>query len=57
MQIERTGNAFRRLKVKTLYLEAQILGEGNKCIRDLLLLHGHLIPPELLNDAGSLIQH
>ena len=30
---------------------------GNETIRDLLLTKGHLIPPELLEDAGKLVEH
>jgi len=35
----------------------KVIGEGNRTIRDLLLSKGHLIPPDLLNEAGLLIEH
>ena len=57
MQFERTNRAFRRWRNKNLYLESKIIREGNITIRDLLLRRGHLIPPELLEDAGKLIEH
>lgn len=34
-----------------------MIREGNQTIRDLLLEKGYLIPPELLEDAGKLIEH
>jgi hypothetical protein len=34
-----------------------VIREGNLAIRDLLLQKGHLIPPELLEDAGLLVEH
>ena len=57
MQLDRTERAFKRWKSKNLYLESKIIREGNMAIRDLLLAKGHLIPPELLEDAGLLIEH
>ena len=34
-----------------------MIREGNVAARNLLLDRGHLIPPELLDDAGKLIEH
>jgi hypothetical protein len=57
MQLDRTERAFNRWTSKNLYLEAKIIREGNLAIRDLLLQKGHLIPPELLDDAGRFVEH
>jgi hypothetical protein len=57
MQLDRTERAFRRWNAQNLYLEAKVIGEGNRCIRDLLLANGHLVPGDLLEDAGKLIEH
>ena len=39
------------------FLEASVMKEGNTTIRDLLLTKGQLIPSNLLDDAGKLIDH
>jgi hypothetical protein len=57
MQLDRTKRAFDRWQSENLYLEAKIIKEGNVTIRDLLLSKGHLIPPDLLVDAGNLVAH
>jgi hypothetical protein len=57
MQLDRTSRAFQRWKGKNLYLEAKVIREGNTTIRDLLLQKAHLIPPDLLDHAGKLIEH
>ncbi len=57
MQFDRTHRAFHRWNSQNLFLEAKVVGEGNRIIRDLLLHKGHLIPPELLEEAGKLIEH
>ena len=57
IQLDRTKRAFNRWEKKNIYLEAKVIREGNLAIRDLLLSKGHLIPPELLEDAGLLIEH
>lgn len=57
MQLDRTKRAFDRWKQKNLYLEMKVIKVGNETIRDLLLTRGHLIPPELREDAGRLIEH
>jgi hypothetical protein len=57
MQFQRTERAFGRWNSKNLYLEMKVVKGGNEAIRDLLLMKGHLIPPELREDAGSLIEH
>ena len=57
MQFDRTQKAFKRWGEKNLYLEMKVVKVGNETIRDLLLLKGHLIPPNLREDAGRLIEH
>jgi len=57
MQFERTKAAFDRWAEKNLFLEAQIVRQGNQTIRDTLLAKGHLIPPGLIQHATSLIVH
>jgi len=57
MQFDRTKRAFGRWHDQNLFLEAKVVRVGNETIRDLLLTKGHLIPPELLEDAGKLIEH
>ena len=57
MQFDRTKRAFDRWNSKNLFLEATVVRRGNETIRDLLLENGHLIPPDLLNDAGKLVEH
>jgi hypothetical protein len=57
MQFDRTKRAFERYNDQNLFLEAKVLREGNLVIRDLLLTKGHLIPPELLEDAAKLVEH
>jgi hypothetical protein len=57
MQFDRTKRAFGRWRSKNLYLETKVIREGNLTIRNLLLTKGYLIPPELLNDAGKLVEH
>ena len=57
IQFDRTQRAFDRWTQKNLYLEAKVIKVGNETIRDLLLERGHLIPPELLEDAAKLIEH
>ena len=49
--------AFNRYKAKNIYLETKVIAEGNTSIKNLLLSHGHLIPAELLDDAGRLVEH
>jgi hypothetical protein len=57
MQLDRTGRAFVRWQDQNLFVETKIIFEGNKVVRDLLLSNGHLIPPDLLEDAGRLVEH
>lgn len=57
MQLDRTKRAFRRWEAHNLYVETTIIREGNQTVRDLLLAKGHLIPQDLLPDAGRLIEH
>jgi len=57
MQFDRVKRAFNRYKAKNIYLETKVIAEGNTSIKNLLLSHGHLIPAELLEDAGRLVEH
>lgn len=57
MQFERTGRAFARWSRRNLYLEAAVIREGNRTVRDLLLEKGHLIPPHLMADGVALVEH
>jgi hypothetical protein len=57
MQFDRTQRAFDRWQAKNLFLEAKVIRDGNLTIRDLLLSKADLIPPELLDDAGRLVEH
>jgi hypothetical protein len=57
MQFERTKAAFDRWHGKNLFLEAQIVRQGNQTIRDTLLAKGHLISPELIPHATRLVVH
>src|SRR3954453_12311963 len=47
IQLDRTKRAFDRWDGKNLFLEAEVIKNGNLAIRDLLLSKPHLIPPEL----------
>jgi hypothetical protein len=57
IQLDRTERAFRRWQAQNVFLESKVIGEGNTVIRDLLLTRSHLIPPDLLDDAGLLVEH
>lgn len=57
IQFDRTKRAFDRWTEKNLYIEVKVIKVGNETIRDRLLTKGHLIPPELFEDAGKLIEH
>jgi hypothetical protein len=57
MHFDRTRRAFGRWKDKQLFLEIEVIGTSNRFVRDLLLAHGHLIPTELLENAGALVEH
>ena len=57
MHFERTKAAFDRWNGKNLFLEAQIVRQGNQTIRDTLLGKGHLISPHLIPHATRLIVH
>jgi hypothetical protein len=57
VHLDRTRRAFNRWSRKNLFLEAKIIREGNITIRDLLLSRYHLVPPQLREDAGHLIEH
>jgi hypothetical protein len=57
MQLDRTERAFARWRAQNVFLESKVIKEGNQIIRDLLLAKAHLIPPDLLQDAGLLVEH
>jgi len=57
MHFERTKAAFDRWNGKNLFLEAQVVRQGNQTIRDTLLAKGHLIPPSLVPHATQLVVH
>jgi hypothetical protein len=57
MQLDRSSRVFKRWKTRNDFVEGEILKKGNTRIRDLLLEKGHLIPIELLDDAGKLVEH
>lgn len=57
MQLERTRRAFGRWNTKNIYLEAKVMRDGNEKARNLLLKKGHLIPSQLIEHAGALIEH
>jgi hypothetical protein len=57
MQLDRSGRAFERWRSRNIYIETAIMKEGNTTVRDLLLAKGSLIPPELLEHAGKLVEH
>lgn len=57
IQLDRTKRAFDRYAARNVFLEAKVLREGNLAIRDLLLSRPHLIPLELFQEAGALIEH
>jgi hypothetical protein len=57
MQFDRIKRAFKRYQRKNIYLETKVIAEGNSTIKSLLLSHGHLIPAELFDDAGRLVEH
>jgi hypothetical protein len=57
MQFDRIKRAFKRYQHKNICLETKVIAEGNTTIKTLLLSHGHLIPGELLDDAGRLVEH
>lgn len=57
IQLDRTKRAFCRWDEENRYLEAKVIKVGNETVRNLLLTKGHLIPPHLLEDAGSLVEH
>ena len=56
-QFTRTQNAFKRYHEKNIFLEANILKEGNEKIKNLLLEKSYLISPDLMDDADALVQH
>jgi hypothetical protein len=57
VQLDRTKRAFERWDGKNLYLEGEVIRNGNLAIRDLLLTKSHLIPPDLRDAASELLLH
>lgn len=57
MQFDRTERAFQRYRDTDLFLEAEVLRNSNRFIRDLLLNKGHFLSPDLIDPAGKLIEH
>jgi hypothetical protein len=57
MHLDRTKAAFDRWDGKNLFLEGQVVRQGNQTVRDTLLSNGHLIPPHLVDHATKLIVH
>jgi hypothetical protein len=57
MQLDRTKRAFDRYEANNRFIESEILYKGNLAVRDLLLANGHLIPDELREVSGRLIEH
>jgi hypothetical protein len=57
MHLDRTKAAFDRWDGKNLFLEGQVVRQGNQTVRDTLLNKGHLIPPHLIEHATKLIVH
>ena len=57
MQLDRTKAAFDRWDRKNLYLEGQVVRQGNQTVRDTLLAKGHLIPSHLVKHATDLVIH
>lgn len=57
IQFDRSARAFERWEGRNTYLEVHVIKVANQTIRDLLLTKPHLIPPEVLEGAGKLIEH
>ena len=57
MQLDRTRRAFHRYEASNRFLESEVLYKGNVAVRDLLLANGHLIPDELRDISGRLVEH
>lgn len=57
MQLDRTRRAFLRYGANSRFLESEILYKGNLAVRDMLLGNGHLIPEDLREVSGRLIEH
>ena len=57
IQFDRSSRAFKRWEGKNAYLEVHVIKVANQTIRDFLLTKPHLIPPELLDSAGKLVEH
>ena len=57
MQLDRSHRAFGRWEERNDFLEGKVVKEANTQIRDLLLARGNLLPPQLVEHAGDLIEH
>lgn len=56
-ELKRTKKAFHRYKGENIFLETQVLKQGNERIRNLLLNQSYLVPPDLMEDSYKLIEH
>lgn len=57
MHFDRTSRAFKNYNKQNLYLEQKVIYDSNLKMRDMLLAKPHLIPHDLREDAGNLIEH
>jgi hypothetical protein len=57
MPLDRTRRAFLRYEANNRFLESEILYKGSLAFRDMLLGNGHLIPEDLREVSGRLIEH
>lgn len=57
IQLDRTERAFARWRKKNVFLESKVIREGNVFLRDLILTKPHFVPPDLLDDVGTLVEH
>jgi len=61
LHLNRTITAFNRTYSKLssydAVFEQEVMYASNKHIRDIILTHGHFIPPSLITDATKLVEH
>ena len=57
MLLDRTRRAIARYNANNRYLESQVLYRSNLGVRDLLLGKGYLIPDDLRDLSGRLVEH
>jgi hypothetical protein len=56
IQLDRTREAFKNWKVRDANTE-RVIKQSNEYARDLLVSKAYLIPEELRNEAGKLVEH